>query len=233
MRKQLFSAIIGLWVAVAGGTQAQSDPVVLELYTSQGCSSCPPADALLTSLADREDVIALALHVDYWDYIGWVDSFGDPAYTARQKAYARAANKRMVYTPQMIVGGKDHIVGHEPEEVAATLQRHASQTNNPGVSLERRGQSLNVTLEPSGQVLGPLVVQLVRYTPSSTVNIRRGENAGRSITYSNIVTSWENIRNWDGRRALSFPVPALGSDPVVVIVQKANHGAIVASARLR
>src|SRR6056297_1329329 len=83
------------------------DPVVVELFTSQGCSSCPPADAMLGELAERDDVIPLALHVDYWDYIGWADIFADPAYTRRQKGYAHATGQRMVYTPQMVIDGQD------------------------------------------------------------------------------------------------------------------------------
>ena len=89
---------------------AQDQPVVVELFTSQGCSSCPPADALLHELAARDDVVALAMHVDYWDYIGWKDVFGNPAHSARQRAYAKAGNRRMVYTPQMIVNGENRLL---------------------------------------------------------------------------------------------------------------------------
>ena len=98
---------------------AEDAPVVVELFTSQGCSSCPPADELLREMSKRPDVIALAFHVDYWDYIGWKDEFAHPGFTKRQKAYAKAAGERMVYTPQMIVHGVVRVVGHEPEALAA------------------------------------------------------------------------------------------------------------------
>ena len=102
--RRLFAAVA---TSLALSTPAVADgPVVVELYTSQGCSSCPPADAMLHDLAARPDVIALALHVDYWDYIGWVDEFADPAYTRRQKQYAQVAGNPSVYTPQMVIGGR-------------------------------------------------------------------------------------------------------------------------------
>ena len=97
---------------------AQDSPVVVELFTSQGCAACPPADALLGELARHEDVIALALHVDYWDYIGWEDVFARPEFTQRQHAYGHAAGSTVVYTPQMIVGGQERVVGVRPMAVA-------------------------------------------------------------------------------------------------------------------
>ena len=109
---------IGFLASFIGAAAAADRPVVVELYTSQGCSSCPPADAILAELADREDVIALAFHVDYWDYIGWKDIFADPANTLRQRNYARVAGARSVYTPQMIVDGQDHVVGTKPMKLA-------------------------------------------------------------------------------------------------------------------
>ena len=105
MRPHLLAVVLFLTPL---GAWAQT-PVVLELFTSQGCSSCPPADALLAELAERPDIIALALHVDYWDYLGWKDSFGSPKYTARQRAYAKAARSRSVYTPEMVVQGEDRV----------------------------------------------------------------------------------------------------------------------------
>jgi hypothetical protein len=102
-------------VGAAALAAEAGDPVVVELFTSQGCSSCPPADALLSELAEHEDIIALALHVDYWDYIGWADSLARPEHTVRQKAYAAAAGKRMVYTPQFVIGGIDHVTGYRAD----------------------------------------------------------------------------------------------------------------------
>ena len=210
---------------------AQNGPVVVELYTSQGCSSCPPADAMLHDLAKRDDVIALALHVDYWDYIGWKDVFGSADNTARQHAYARAANATTVYTPQMVIGGVDHVIGSRPMQVMDAVQAHSRQANPVNVTLTRRGD--RVTINARAQGRGDYVVQLVRYTPEETVSIRRGENAGRDLSYAHIVTSWDVISRWDGRSALALDAAAPGDSPIVVIVQQASNGPIVGAAELR
>ena len=132
-----------LSVASAGAARAES-PVMVELFTSQGCSSCPPADALLAELADRDDVIAMALHVDYWDYIGWKDKFADPAFTKRQKLYAYAAGTRTIYTPQMIVNGREHVVGSKPMKLADLIERHKRTTQTAQVALDRRGDTVSI-----------------------------------------------------------------------------------------
>ena len=133
----LMSATLGM---TAGLAQA-GGPVVVELYTSQGCSSCPPADAFLArELANRDDVIALALHVDYWDYIGWKDDFADPQHTDRQRDYARAAGQRTIYTPQMIIAGKDHVIGSHPAEVKKLIRAHASAAFPLAILVRRRSR---------------------------------------------------------------------------------------------
>ncbi len=210
---------------------AQNGPVVIELYTSQGCSSCPPADAMLHDLAKRDDVIALALHVDYWDYIGWADIFAQPEFTARQHAYARAANSATVYTPQMIIGGVDHVIGSRPVQVMDVMQAHRRKGNPVAVTMTRNGDQVQINATPGGS--GDYVVQLVRYKPEETVAIRRGENAGRNLRYANIVTSWNVIERWDGLAPLSLMTQAAGDDPVVVIIQQASNGPIMGAAQLR
>jgi len=218
-----------------GGTPAlaQNHPVVVEMYTSQGCSSCPPADAFFDKhLAERDDVIALALHVDYWDYIGWKDEFASPDYTKRQKAYARVAGHRSVYTPQMIVGGVDHVVGTHPEEVKALIRKHQSLARKVAFSIERKGNKLHIRAK-GGAVSDEMEVHLVRYRPSEEVAIRRGENAGKSVRYANIVDSWDSIVMWNGRKDLNVTAPVRGKAPVVAILQVEGNGPILAAARLR
>ena len=210
---------------------AQNGPVVVELFTSQGCSSCPPADAMLHDLAKRDDVIALALHVDYWDYIGWKDVFGRPEHTLRQHAYAQAAHATTVYTPQMVIGGIDHVVGSRPMQVMDSVQAQVRRGNPVSVTIARSGSSLQINALAA--VRGDYVVHLIRYTPEETVAIRRGENAGRTLSYANIVKSWDVIGRWDGRAALALAASAAGPDAVVVIVQQAGHGPIVGAAQLR
>ncbi len=215
---------------------AQSQPVVVELYTSQGCSSCPPADALLADLAKRQDVIALALHVDYWDYLGWKDEFGDPAFTQRQKAYARAAGHRTVYTPQMIVGGRDHLVGAKPMKLAQLIEAHSKSPTVVKLQVARQGSRLSVKADRNGSALLPkkMLLHVVRFAPLRKVDIRRGENAGRSIDYANIVTSWTPVAKWDGNAPLRLAIDLKGdTSPVAVILQQSGHGPILAAAQLR
>jgi hypothetical protein len=225
----------GLWFAAAGAATAQSKPaVVVELYTSQGCSSCPPADEFMAQLVANPDVIALALHVDYWDYIGWKDDFADPAFTERQKEYARAIGSRTIYTPQMIVNGKDRIEGHNPEAVEALVRMHLEAPASASVMLQRDGDLLTIRATPSAGVTlqGPLTVNLVRYLPSETVTIERGENAGRTLTYHNVVTSFETVGEWAGDAPLALEVTVSGPDPIAVFLQSKGPGAVLAAARL-
>ncbi len=215
----------------ATSVMAQNGPVVVELFTSQGCSSCPPADAMLHDLAARDDIIALALHVDYWDYIGWKDVFGRPENTRRQHGYAQAARATTVYTPQMVIGGVDHVVGSRPMQVMNAVQAQARRGNTVNVTLTRNGDAVQINATTATR--GDYVVQLVRFTPEETVAIRRGENAGNSYSYANIVKSWDVIGRWDGRAALSLDATAAGSDGVVVIVQQDGYGPIAGAAELK
>jgi hypothetical protein len=231
--RQIISATCGIWLCLSGLAFAQSQPVVVvELYTSQGCSSCPPADDFLAMLAMDPSIMALALHVDYWDYIGWKDKFADPKFTGRQKAYAKAAGTRSIYTPQMIIGGLDRIEGFKREETGELIRKHLSVAQDIGLSLDRQGNTLTITANPLTADQGNTNVQLVRYIPSETVNIERGENAGRSITYYNIVKSWQNLGEWSGAEPLNLQADVEGDNPLVVIVQQEGPAYIVAAARL-
>ncbi|MFP1645711.1 DUF1223 domain-containing protein [Pontitalea aquivivens] len=211
-------------VAPADSAPLALAPVVIELFTSQGCSACPPADALLAQIASRDDVIALALHVDYWDYLGWEDPFAQPAFTARQKAYARAAGERSIYTPQMIVGGAERVVGARPAELTALIEAHRAVA--PRVQMRHRLESGRHILELRADP--PLdtgaVVQIVRYAPQARVEILRGENAGKIVDYANVVTAWHAVAEWDGRMPLKLTATIEGEEPAVVIVQSARPG---------
>jgi hypothetical protein len=221
----------GFLLLASGAAQAE-EPVVVELFTSQGCSSCPPADRLLSELAARGDVIPLALHVDYWDYLGWRDEMADPDFTARQKRYAQRADTRTIYTPQIIVGGQKTVVGFRPMEIAQAIEAQRASASPISVRVVRRGEQVAVTLSPERDI-GEVTVHLVRYRPEVTVDIHRGENAGRTITYSNVVTAWESIGRWSGQDEVTLTAPASGPEPVVVIAQEAAQGRILAAERLR
>ncbi|MCV2868351.1 DUF1223 domain-containing protein [Defluviimonas sp. WL0002] len=229
----LIASCLHLGFAVPTALVAGESPVVVELYTSQGCSSCPPADALLKSMAGRNDVLPLALHVDYWDYIGWKDTFGQPEFAARQRAYAHHAGARMVYTPQMIVGGMDHLVGTRSAMVDKAIKRLRSVPDPVALVLDRVGTKVTLNATALGEVPDRMMVQLVRVSPAETVDIHRGENAGRSITYSHIVRDWIHVGDWDGRRPFTRHIQVPGPDQVVVIVQEPGPGRILAAAVLR
>ncbi len=237
MRSQVISAVAGLWVAGGQAVYAQdqgtASGTVVELYTSQGCSSCPPADEYLRKLAVEPGVIALALHVDYWDYIGWTDKFGNPKFTARQKAYAHAAKSNTIYTPQMIVGGVDQVEGTDPAMVEAAIRRHQEASPMVALQLMRHGQDLMIAAQANPPLEAPLRVQLVRYHPLASVQIDYGENAGRVLDYANVVTSWSQLTLWDGQTDLHLTAPVDGEDPVVVILQAEGPGKIFAAAQVK
>lgn len=228
--RHLVSAACGMWAAIAAPAFAES-VVVVELYTSQGCSSCPPADALFQTLAKDPRVIPLALHVDYWDYIGWADTLASPKFTERQKSYARAIGSRTIYTPQMIVDGVERIEGNDPDELAEHMGAHLAAPSSVHLVVTRQGDTLVIRAESDPPLSEPVRVQLVRYRPEETVEITRGENAGQIITYRNIVTSWESLGDWPGTAPLEISAPVPGSDPAVVILQENGPSEILAAAR--
>ena len=228
-----FVRTLAIALFTTGAAYADDYPIVVELFTSQGCSSCPPADELLAQLADRDDVIPLALHVDYWDYIGWKDEFALPLHTDRQRRYSASAGKTMVYTPQMVVGGVEHLIGYQPMQLADTLNRIRERQKPVGLEVSKSGDQLQVEINPAREVGGPVVVQLVRFNESATVKITRGENRGRTITYSNIVTSWEQLALWDGSSPLSVETEVAGPQSVAVILQSGGNGPILAAAQVR
>lgn len=188
---------------------------------------------MLHDLAARDDVIALALHVDYWDYIGWADNFADPAYTQRQQAYARVAQRRMIYTPQMVIGGQGHVVGAKPMELAEMIMDQARSDHGIRLNLSRNGSSVRIQAQTDRSLRRAVNVQLIRFNPEETVNIRRGENAGETISYANIVTSWQVIGDWSGSDDWQRNIRLRGNDRVAVIVQEHGPGEILAAQILR
>ena len=229
--RHFVSAACGLWLAAAATVQAEP-VVVVELYTSQGCSSCPPADEFVAMLAANPQILPLALHVDYWDYIGWEDKFANPKFTDRQKAYAKAVGSRTIYTPQLIIGGADRIEGFAPEETADRLRAHLEAGTPVRLTVTREGDRLVIRAEADPPLSEPVRVQLVRYKPEETVTIERGENAGKTIRYTNIVTSWERLEDWSGREPLEVTAPFPGDQPGAVILQEQGPAAILAAVRV-
>lgn len=229
--RHFVSAACGVWLAAAAEVQAEP-VVVVELYTSQGCVSCPPADEFVAMLASSPQILPLALHVNYWDYIGWADKFAQEQFTDRQRAYARAIGSRTIYTPQFIIGGTDRIEGFDPQETADRLRKHLEARQAVRLTATREGDRVVIRAEADLPLTEPVRVQLVRYKPQETVTIERGENAGKTVTYTNIVTSWERLEDWSGREPLEVSVPFDGNEPGAVIVQQDGPAAILAAARV-
>lgn len=232
MRSALIAIFAALLAGPALGGSRDGQPVLVELFTSQGCSSCPPADAFMRQLAVRDDVIALALHVDYWDYI-FDDTFGKAAHTDRQYGYAEAAGRRMVYTPQMIIDGREDVVGNRPRDVNALIERHRATPRTVALTLRREGDKIDISARALVAGQGPLVVEMARFIPQQDVMIDHGENAGHTYRYVNIVTDMQRLGRWDGAGPLAMQVAAPGDAPVAVIVQHPGYGPVEAAAVLR
>ena len=204
-------------------------PTVVELFQSQGCSSCPPAEANVAAVSDRPDVLALSFAVDYWDRLGWKDTFSKAAWTARQYAYARAMNRDGVYTPQVVVNGRVEGDGLEPSELASLMSGGDRGAAGPNVGFSGGSLTVGAGAAPSGGA----DVWLARYIPRTIeVAIPRGENAGHTLPYKDVVREMTLIGHWRGEAA-SFPLPG-GGDPGLAeaaIVQGAGSGPILAAAR--
>ena len=220
--------IAACWAALFAAPVQAQNPVVVELYTSQGCSSCPPADALLQELSEQRDVIALALHVDYWDYLGWKDEFAHPAFSHRQSLYAHTWRQRTVYTPQMVIHGGEYMAGNQRASVMREIAQAQARPAGAEIEATRQGTRAVITIRPLAGA-APSKIYMVRYIPRATVSIERGENAGREIEYINIVRDWMVAADWDGLQTISLTPSDLGTDPWVVIVQQDGTGPILAA----
>lgn len=229
IKSALIAAALGLATLAASLQAAQAQTVrpkaVVELFTSQGCASCPPADALLTSLAEEGDVIALAYHVDYWDYVGWQDTFGSEDYSDRQRDYAKGWGSSRIYTPQMVVNGSKAVVGSRRGEVHAAL---ADARMPLDVELTNQGDMLRIVIEPDTD-LDDAVVWLVTYLDRAEIAIETGDNAGKSMVYTQVVTGRQMLGMWEGESGahLKLPLGELlndGNTGFAVLVQQEEDG---------
>jgi hypothetical protein len=224
----LAAFLAGILAAASPALGGESPKVVVELFTSQGCSSCPPADRVLADLAREPDVIALSLPVDYWDYLGWKDTLASPAFSARQRAYANARGDRQVFTPQMVVNGNVSCVGSDRAQIGRSMARaSAGRERLPiRIDLAEAGPTLLIDLgraDPpaSGEVW---VLPVAR---AREVAIGRGENSGRSVTYANVVRGMTRAGFWSGAPArLEVPLKkarAGDADSYVVLLQEGDQ----------
>lgn len=229
MRMKLIVLLASAAAASPASGADVDHPVVIELFQSQGCSSCPPANAALNALAGRPDVIALSFAVTYWDQLGWKDTFAKPAFTARQWAYARAGGRGNVATPQMIVDGKTAINGGNRSEIVQAVRQSPRGASGPGIRL-----SNGLLLIGKAPARTASTVWLVRYDPRVLdVPIRAGENGGKTLPHRNIVRSLERLGQWSGA-ATSFQI---GPSPnplyrSAILIQRGTAGPIVAASRI-
>lgn len=230
-----FSTLLGLVVVCMLAQPASAEmrmrpKAVVELFTSQGCSSCPPADALLTSLASRKDVVALAYHVDYWDYVGWKDTFGESGNSDRQRAYAQSWNSSRIYTPQMVVNGTKGVVGSRRGEVDGAIDRASLPLP---IDVVTDGDMLKIAIPPD-RTLKDAVVWLVTYIDRADVDIERGNNAGKTMVYTQVVTGRQVLGLWECATGASIKLPipevlahnstGVASTGMAVIVQQEHDG---------
>jgi hypothetical protein len=231
LRLAAAAAALGLCLGPARAGEMKRPAGVVELFTSQGCSSCPPADAILEDLAKEGDVVALAYHVDYWDYLGWQDTLASPNNTARQYEYAKAFSARSVYTPQAVINGRTHVKGSSRVEISAALGAYAKSGQGLTVDLKvmRAGDSVVIDAgEGADQQEGQII--LVYYDPARPVVIERGENHGRTITYWNSVTSIQTAGVWHGAAArYEFPASEIakkGAGGCAVLLQSTGKNGL-------
>jgi hypothetical protein len=214
---RLFALTTSLFAAMVLSTphlaEAGEFKGVVELFTSQGCPSCPPADAALARMAEKGEVLALSYHVDYWNYLGWADTLSNPANTERQRGYARTLNRKNVYTPQAVINGQDHANGADPAAVGVILNKlsaiGAGLTVDVDVSLSSEGLRIVI-----GEGAGKADVLAVYFDESNTVEIKHGENAGSTITYRHSVRAVETVGMWDGTaKVINLPASVLSARP--------------------
>lgn len=234
-----FAAVITAVLAMAASApsfaQPAQPPVVVELFTSQGCSSCPPADALLAGLAERPDVIALSMSVDYWDHLGWKDTLASPKHGARQKGYAKALGTGNVYTPQMVMNGTHQAVGSNRAEIekAIVLARKTSGRSPVAIkaTLEGKRVVIDVTEAAPGHAQ-TATIWLAVVAPRVEVKVKKGENTGKILTYHNVVREITPVGMWAGKPMhVELPASALmdAGDRCAILLQTEDGGRILSA----
>jgi hypothetical protein len=227
--RRIAIAVCVTGIALVAGRAAAEPRGVVELFTSQGCSSCPPADKLLGQLASEPDIVALSLPVDYWDYIGWKDTLANPHNSARQKAYAAARGDRQIYTPQVVVNGMVHALGSDKDAIEHAIDqtRHNAAALSVPVHLKREGNQIVVSVD-AGKPDAHGEVWLCRMVHAVPVKIGRGENRDKTLTYYNVVRTREKLGTLTGSPQ-TWHVPAVVSDTykddeAAVLVQTVDDG---------
>jgi hypothetical protein len=242
---------IAMAIGPAGVTQAQMEPgsamasrpvvAVIELFTSQGCSSCPPADALLKDIAaSHKDVMALSLPVDIWDYIGWKDTLASAKNSERQRAYSRLLGSGPVYTPQVVINGVAQAIGSDSREIDAAMEKAKAAVGSKHVPVRLWPHRNSVIIEmgdaPSNIEVKESTIWLAVVQKSVDVQVQRGENEGSTLTYHNVVRELTPVGVWTGKAATiqllrsAFMRPDI--EDIIVLIQEADYGPIIGAAWL-
>jgi hypothetical protein len=227
MKRFVIAALPFVMSCLAGisGAGAETRPVVVELFTSQGCSSCPPADAVLAELAQRNDVLALGFHIDYWDNLGWKDPLSAPGSTARQRNYAALFGKKEIYTPQAVIDGRRQLIGSHRDAVLQAVAQAEPEAVAP-VAFASGGRSVSIGTGMIGAEMGQGKVILVRFIRSRSTPVRRGENAGSMAIDANGVETFKTIADWSGQK-LDLPIEAPEPGYGLAVLVQADDGRIL------
>jgi hypothetical protein len=229
MRQVLISLLVTTLAALSAAPAfAAKPPVVVELFTAQGCSSCGKANQVVADLADEKGVLALTYSVDYWDYLGWSDTFAKPAFAARQRAYAQKFSLRDVPTPQVVIAGRQQASGAKAEAVQTLVKDAAKAPANPP-DMEFVGEGERVAIGSGPAPRGGGEVWLVRYDPrQQDIVVKRGDNRGQTLVHRNVVRELVKLGAWNGRPKL-FGLPEAKDDGLktVIIVQGAKGGRVI------
>jgi hypothetical protein len=228
----LVSGAVGVCAIIAMIRPAHADPrAVVELFTSQGCSSCPPADKIIGELAKDPSIIALSMPIDYWDYLGWKDTLADSRFSARQKAYSLMRGDRDVYTPQVVVNGSVHVIGSDRAGIEGAIgeTRKVDGVMSVPVTMTLSGKQINVSVAASAKIPAAMhgEIWIGSVSKAVPISIGRGENRGRELTYYNVVRNLLKVGDWNGN-AGNWTVPLEnisreGVDAAVVYVQDGNR----------
>lgn len=221
-----FAALLALTLPLAAKTGIYSPKSVIELFTSQGCASCPPADEIMAGYEDNKDILTLSWHVDYWNYLGWKDTFSKAEFTERQRRYATSMQERQIYTPQAIVNGRDHTVGSRKDKIENLMKgfQNKGQGLTVPIDVKITGDQMQIRVNTTTALKNDPTLYIVYFNRSTKVTIKRGENRGKTITYRNIVRDTQMLGMLkSGSISVDLPISELkrsGFDACAIILQE-------------
>ena len=218
--------VVGLVLQTVAFGAEKNPTAVVEMFTSQGCSSCPPADGILSGYAASKDVLALSWHVDYWNYLGWKDTFSDAAFTDRQQRYAVSFKRRGVYTPQAVVNGRNHVVGSRRGDIEQLIETYAASGKGLTVPIKTERSSDKIRIFAKANA-GEALLWIIYYNREEKVNIQRGENRGRTMTYHNVVRDYSMLGMMKaGSVDVTLPLAEMkkkGHDACAILLQRTTR----------